>query len=112
MEYLLSIGIAMFVGLFLTRLTKRFNLPDVTSYLVAGLLIGPLGLGALGMSVTVAAEFGAEGAIMRNIVLFSVLIYELVGPMLTKLALTEAGEITEGATSARGVVPTVPDKKA
>ncbi len=67
---------------------------------------------ALGMSVTVAAEFGAEGAIMRNIVLFSVLIYELVGPMLTKLALTEAGEITEGATSARGVVPTVPDKKA
>lgn len=67
---------------------------------------------ALGMSVTVAAEFGTEGAIMRNIVLFSVLIYELVGPMLTKLALTEAGEITEGATSARGVVPTVPDKKA
>lgn len=67
---------------------------------------------ALGMSVTVAAEFGAEGAIMRNIVLFSVLIYELVGPMLTKLALTEAGEITVGATSARGVVPTVPDKKA
>ncbi len=67
---------------------------------------------ALGMSVTVAAEFGAEGAIMRNIVLFSVLIYELVGPMLTKLALTEAGEITEGASSARGVVPTVPDKKA
>ena len=67
---------------------------------------------ALGMSVTVAAEFGAEGAIMRNIVLFSVLIYELVGPMLTKLALTEAGEISEGATSARGVVPTVPDKKA
>lgn len=67
---------------------------------------------ALGMSVTVAAEFGAEGAIMRNIVLFSVLIYELVGPMLTKLALTEAGEIAEGATSARGVVPTVPDKKA
>ena len=67
---------------------------------------------ALGMSVTVAAEFGAEGAIMRNIVLFSVLIYDLVGPMLTKLALTEAGEITEGATSARGVVPTVPDKKA
>ena len=67
---------------------------------------------ALGMSVTVAAEFGAEGAIMRNIVLFSVLIYELVGPMLTKLALTEAGEITEGATSARGVVPAVPDKKA
>ena len=48
---------------------------------------------ALGMSVTVAAEFGAEGAMMRNIVLFSVLIYELVGPMLTKMALTAAGDI-------------------
>ena len=48
---------------------------------------------ALGMSVTVAAEFGAEGALIRNIVLFSVLIYELVGPMLTKMALSAAGEI-------------------
>ena len=48
---------------------------------------------ALGMSVTVAAEFGAEGAMVRNIVLFSVLIYELVGPMLTKMALTAAGDI-------------------
>ena len=37
MEYLLAIGLAMFAGLFLSRLTSRFNLPDVTSYLVAGL---------------------------------------------------------------------------
>ena len=48
---------------------------------------------ALGMSVTVAAEFGAEGSVIRNIVLFSVLIYELVGPLLTKMALTAAGDI-------------------
>jgi hypothetical protein len=45
------------------------------------------------MSVTVAAEFGAEGAMIRNIILFSVLIYELVGPLLTKMALTAAGDI-------------------
>ena len=31
--------------------------------------------------------------IVRNIVLFSVLIYELVGPVLTKIALTKAGNI-------------------
>ena len=31
MEYLLAIGVAMFAGLFLSRLTSRFNLPDVTS---------------------------------------------------------------------------------
>ena len=51
MEYLLAIGLAMFAGLFLSRLTSRYNLPDVTSYLVAGLLIGPLGLGALGSPI-------------------------------------------------------------
>lgn len=60
---------------------------------------------ALGMSATVAADFGAEGAIIRNIVLFSVLIYELVGPILTKNALMKAGEITPKTISNRGVVP-------
>ena len=37
-----------------------------------------------------------------GLVLFSVLVYELVGPTLTKLALTAAGEIIpEGRTNAR-----------
>ena len=36
---------------------------------------------------------GPEGTLIRNIVLFSVLIYELVGPSLTKMALTKAGDI-------------------
>jgi NhaP-type Na+/H+ or K+/H+ antiporter len=49
---------------------------------------------ALGMCVT-AQELGeADGGLVRNIILFSVLIYELVGPLLTKQALTAAGEIT------------------
>ena len=39
---------------------------------------------------------------VRNVVLFSVLVYELVGPTLTKMSLTAAGEIRpEGHTSAR-----------
>ena len=39
---------------------------------------------------------------VRNVVLFSVLVYELVGPTLAKLSLTAAGEIIpEGRTSAR-----------
>lgn len=55
---------------------------------------------ALGMAMTATAL--ADGAIVRNVVLFSVLIYELVGPTLTKLSLTAAGEIKEeGKTSAR-----------
>ena len=65
--------------------------PTICKYL--GITLLPQAGVALGMSVTVAAEFGAEGAMIRNIVLFSVLIYELVGPLLTKMALTAAGDI-------------------
>ncbi len=67
---------------------------------------------ALGMSVTVAAQFGEEGALIRNITLFCVLIYELVGPTLTKMALTAAGEIEPNAVSSRGVIPTTPNQKS
>ena len=65
--------------------------PSICKYL--GITLLPQAGVALGMSVTVANEFHAEGAMIRNIVLFSVLIYELVGPMLTKMALTAAGDI-------------------
>ena len=55
---------------------------------------------ALGMAVTAASL--ADGSLVRNVILFSVLIYELVGPSLTKRSLTLAGEIKpEGRTSAR-----------
>ena len=65
--------------------------PSICKYL--GITLLPQAGVALGMSVTVAAEFGAIGETIRNIVLFSVLIYELVGPLLTKMALTAAGDI-------------------
>ena len=61
-----------------------------TKYL--GITLLPQAGVALGMSVTVM-EIGEVGQIVRNIVLFSVLIYELVGPVLTKIALTKAGNI-------------------
>ncbi|MBP3655569.1 MAG: cation:proton antiporter [Clostridia bacterium] len=55
---------------------------------------------ALGMAMT-ATSLG-DGQLVRNVVLFSVLVYELVGPMLTRTALLRAGEIQpEGKTSAR-----------
>ncbi|MBQ5884938.1 MAG: cation:proton antiporter [Clostridia bacterium] len=47
--YLISIAVAMLVGLMLTRPAKLFGLPAVTGYLVAGLLIGPYVLGAFGI---------------------------------------------------------------
>ena len=48
MEILLSIAIAMAAGLFVSRITKLFNLPAVTAYLIAGVLVGPYLLGAFG----------------------------------------------------------------
>ena len=57
---------------------------------------------ALGMALTATAL--ADGALVRNVILFSVLIYELVGPALTKRSLLLAGEIRpEGRTSARTI---------
>ncbi len=74
--------------------------PTIRKYL--GITLLPQAGVALGMSVAVAAEFGAVGALVRNIVLFSVLIYELAGPLLTKAALTAAGEITPKPKLVRG----------
>ena len=49
MELLLSLSIALFAGLMMSRVTKKLNLPAVTAYLVAGILIGPFCLGMLGV---------------------------------------------------------------
>ena len=57
---------------------------------------------ALGMALTAASL--PDGAMVRNVVLFAVLVYELVGPALTKRSLMKVGEIRpEGRTSARTV---------
>ena len=45
--YLICLASALIGGLMLSRLTKLFNLPAVTAYLVAGLLLGPFGLGRM-----------------------------------------------------------------
>ena len=47
---------------------------------------------ALGMCAT-AMQLGEQGGLIRNITLFAVLIYEIVGPLLTKMSLMAAGEI-------------------
>ena len=44
---LMSLSIALLAGLLLSRLAKQIQLPAVTAYLVAGVLIGPYLLGAL-----------------------------------------------------------------
>ena len=146
-QLLICLSAALIAGLLMSRLAKAVNLPAVTSYLLAGLLLGPFFLGRLGLSnfgiafrslgkisgafvsgrathcshniqkylgITLLPQAGvalgmaaeaaelSDGHMVRNVVLFSVLVYELAGPTLTKLALTAAGEIfPEGRTNAR-----------
>ena len=57
-----------------------------------GITLFPQAGVALGMCLQ-ATELGQQGILVRNIILFSVLVYELVGPALTKMALTKAGDI-------------------
>ena len=63
--------------------------PRIQKYL--GITLLPQAGVALGMALTAAAL--SDGAMVRNVVLFSVLVYELVAPTLTKNALLAAGEL-------------------
>ena len=66
--------------------------PPVRKWL--GITLLPQAGVALGMCTTAYRVLGSpEGALIRNIILFSVLVYELIGPSLTKMALTKAGDI-------------------
>ena len=79
------------------RMTKSD--PKIVKYL--GITLLPQAGVALGMA-SKAIELGPNGAVVRNITLFAVLVYEIVGPFLTKLALTKAGDIdAAGRVSAR-----------
>ena len=49
MNVLLSIALAVIIGLLMTRIAKPLGLPAVTAYLVTGVLIGPYCLGRLGI---------------------------------------------------------------
>ncbi|MBR4073438.1 MAG: cation:proton antiporter, partial [Clostridia bacterium] len=76
---------------------------NIVKYL--GITLWPQAGVALGMAIKSAHLGGEVGTVIANITLFSVLVYELVGPMLTKIALLKAGDIRpEGARSARGAL--------
>ena len=66
---------------------------NTTKYLGYALL--PQAGVALGMCTQAVTLGTYEGKLIRNLVLFGVLIYELAGPMITKWALTKSGDIKE-----------------
>ena len=75
---------------------------EIVKYL--GVTLLPQAGVALGMSV-IAKDLlpAAEGNLVRNLALFSVLIYELAGPLMTKIALTKAGNIAPKEPTPRGL---------
>ncbi len=87
--YIITRSLGKYFGAYASA--KLMKCDDKTTKYLGITLLPQAGV-ALGMSVTVM-EIGEVGQIVRNIVLFSVLIYELVGPVLTKIALTKAGNI-------------------
>lgn len=88
--YILTRSIGKYVGAGLSaKLAHQGR--DVQKYL--GITLLPQAGVALGMSAQVGAAMGGVGTMVRNIVLFGVLVYELVGPSMTKWALTKAGDI-------------------
>ena len=80
-KYLGALGSSMLMGC--DEKVKKYL--GVTLFPQAGV--------ALGMVVTAQALGAEQGGMIRNIILFSVLVYELVGPLLTKQALMAAGEV-------------------
>lgn len=96
--YILSRSVGKYSGAYISSKATRCN-DNIVKYL--GITLLPQAGVALGMAMK-AKEFGEIGEMVASITLFAVLIYELIGPMLTKIALTKAGDIKpEGATSAR-----------
>ena len=78
MEHLLSLSIALFVGLMLSRVAKLLKLPAVTAYLIAGILVGPYCLGAIGVgglgfiSMEVVEEYSILTDVALGFIAFSI----------------------------------------
>lgn len=96
--YIISRSIGKYFGANISASIARCD-DNIKKYL--GITLLPQAGVALGMAIK-AMELGPDGEIVRNITLFAVLIYEIIGPFLTKIALSKSHEIQEeGRKSAR-----------
>lgn len=96
--YIIARSIGKYTGAFTSSKAVKCD-SNIVKYL--GVTLLPQAGVALGMAIK-AEALGPDGAIVANITLFAVLVYEIVGPMLTKISLLKAGEIKpEEKVSAR-----------
>lgn len=87
--YILFRSLGKYIGAYASAKAIKCA-PQICKYL--GITLLPQAGVALGMCTT-AMQLGEQGNLIRNITLFAVLIYELFGPLMTKMALTAAGDI-------------------
>ena len=90
--YILSRCLGKYFGAFASATAVKCQ-PQIRKYL--GITLFPQAGVALGMVISAQVLGDEMGGLIRNIVLFGVLVYELVGPFMTKNALSKAGEIAE-----------------
>ena len=93
--YIVSRCIGKYFGAFSSAKQTKCG-PQIVKYL--GITLFPQAGVALGMVSTVAADLTISESVanvVRFVILFAVLVYEIFGPVMTKWALTKAGDITE-----------------
>ena len=107
--YILSRSAGKCTGAFISAKATHCD-KNIVKYL--GITLLPQAGVALGMAMK-SKEFGEIGELVATITLFAVLVYELVGPMLTKIALTKAGDIKpdEAVSARRAHVNKMPEHK-
>jgi Kef-type K+ transport system membrane component KefB len=88
--YIISRSIGKYYGANISANMSHCD-KNIVKYL--GITLLPQAGVALGMALKASAELPTDGAIVRNITLFAVLIYEIIGPYLTKEVLIKAGDI-------------------
>ncbi|MBQ6614245.1 MAG: cation:proton antiporter, partial [Clostridia bacterium] len=90
--YIIFRSLGKYIGSYLSAKATKCE-SSICKYL--GITLLPQAGVALGMCTIASAELaGGQGDLIRNITLFAVLIYELFGPVMTRMALTAAGDIT------------------
>ena len=100
--YILARSLGKYFGAFSSAKMVKCD-SNIVKYL--GITLLPQAGVALGMASKAASPVTGipGGELIMNITLFAILVYEIVGPFLTKISLTKAGEIKpEGKKSSRG----------
>ncbi len=89
--YIIFRSLGKYFGSYISAKATKCS-TEICKYL--GITLLPQAGVALGMCTIASAQLpGGEGNLIRNITLFAVLIYELFGPVFTRMALTAAGDI-------------------